>query len=240
MIDKQSPIPIYHQLEEQIKARIENGELLPGDLLPSEREYAEQLNISRMTVRQAITNLVNDRYLHRIKGKGTFITEKKFEQSLNGLTSFTEDMKSRGMEPSNKLINFEIIPAKLSLAEQLNIPEHTPVYEIKRVRLAEGIPMAFERTYISANLIKGVTDDIVKSSLYHYIESGLGLKLGRATQIFEATIANQEEIEFLEIPENSPVLFMKRLTKLENGSPFEVVKSSYRADRYKFMLDLER
>ncbi|WP_163580654.1 GntR family transcriptional regulator [Gracilibacillus saliphilus] len=240
MIDKQSPIPIYHQLEEQIKSKIENGEYKPGDALPSEREYAEQLNISRMTVRQAITNLVNERYLHRIKGKGTFITEQKLEQNLNGLTSFTEDMKARGMEPGNKLINFEIIPANQSLAEQLHIPEHAPIYEIKRIRLAENIPMALERTYISANLIKGLTDDIVQNSLYQYIENDLGLKIGKASQIFEATIANEEEIEYLEIPEHSPVLFMKRTTQLENGTTFEVVKSSYRADRYKFMLDLER
>ncbi|GAB2532607.1 GntR family transcriptional regulator [Gracilibacillus alcaliphilus] len=240
MIDKQSPIPIYHQLEEQIKSKIEKGEYKPGDALPSEREYAEQLNISRMTVRQAITNLVNERYLHRIKGKGTFITEKKFEQNLNGLTSFTEDMKARGMTPSNKLISFEIVPAKKNLANHLNIAEHSPVYEVKRVRLAEDIPMALERTYISANLIKGLTDNIVQSSLYQYIENDLGLKIGRASQLFEATIANDEELEYLNIPENSPVLLMKRITQLDDGTPFEVVKSSYRADRYQFMLDLER
>ncbi|RCW77491.1 GntR family transcriptional regulator [Saliterribacillus persicus] len=240
MIDKHSPIPIYHQLEEQIRQKIENGEYNPGDALPSEREYAEQLNISRMTVRQAISNLVNERYLIRIKGKGTFIAEQKLEQNLNGLTSFTEDMIARGMTPSNKLLNFEIIPAKPSIAQQLNIKEHAPVYEIKRIRLAQGIPMALERTYVSANLIKGLTDDIVESSLYKYIEENLGLKIGRASQIFEATHANEEEIKYLEIPEQSPVLFMRRVTKLDNGTVFELVKSSYRADRYKFMLDLER
>ncbi|WP_066187179.1 MULTISPECIES: GntR family transcriptional regulator [Gracilibacillus] len=240
MIDKQSPIPIYHQLEEQIKGKIEKGEYMPGDSLPSEREYAEELNISRMTVRQAITNLVNERYLHRIKGKGTFITEKKFEQNLSGLTSFTEDMKARGMKPSNKLVNFEIVPAKKSLASQLNIPEHSPIYEIKRIRLAEDIPMALERTYVSANLIKGLTDDIVQSSLYQYIEDDLQLKIGKASQLFEATIANDEEMEYLNIPEHSPILLMRRITQLEDGTPFEVVKSAYRADRYQFMLDLER
>lgn len=240
MIDKHSPIPIYHQLEEQIKTKIESGEYKAGDSLPSEREYAEQLGISRMTVRQAITNLANKHYLYRIKGKGTFIAEQKLEQNLNGLTSFTEDMKARGMKPGNKLINFEIIPANEGLAEQLHIPVYTPVYEIKRIRLAEDEPMALERTYISANLIKGLTDEIAQSSLYYYIEDKLGLRIGKASQIFEATLANEEEIQYLKIEENSPVLFMKRVTQLADGTTFEVVKSSYRADRYKFMLDLER
>ena len=111
MIDKTSPLPIYYQLVEWIKGLIERGELKPGDSLPSEREYAERFSISRMTVRQAITELVNGGYLYRQKGVGTFVAEKKIEQQLMGLTSFTEDMKSRGMEPSSKLVGFEIVPA---------------------------------------------------------------------------------------------------------------------------------
>ncbi|GAA0292618.1 GntR family transcriptional regulator [Gracilibacillus halotolerans] len=240
MIDKQSPIPIYHQLEEQIKKKIESGEYSPGDSIPSEREYAEELGISRMTVRQAITNLVNEQYLHRIKGKGTFIAEQKLEQKLTGLTSFTEDMLARGMTPSNKLIHFEIIPAKESLAKELDIREHSPIYEITRVRLAENVPMALEKTYISANLIKGLTEKIVQASLYQYIEEELDLKIGKASQVIEASLANKEEIELLDIDKHSPILLMKRITHLEDGNPFEIVKSSYRADRYKFMIDLER
>lgn len=239
-IDKQSPIPIYHQLEEQIKKKIESGEYKPGEAIPSEREFAEELGISRMTVRQAITNLVNEQYLYRIKGKGTFIAEQKLEQKLTGLTSFTEDMLARGLTPSNSIIHFEIIPAKESLAKELEIPEYSPIYEIKRVRLAEGVPMALEKTYISANLVKGLTEKIVQASLYQYIEKELNLKIGKARQIMEASIANDEEIKLLEIDKHSPILLMKRVTHLENGKPFEIVKSSYRADRYKFMIDLER
>src|SRR5690625_792519 len=104
MIDKNSPLPIYYQLSEQIKRLIETEQLLPGDLLPSEREYAERYNISRMTVRQAISNLVTESLLYRKKGKGTFVAEKKFEQNLQGLTSFSEDMQLRGYTPSNQQI----------------------------------------------------------------------------------------------------------------------------------------
>ncbi|KIY22760.1 MULTISPECIES: GntR family transcriptional regulator [Mesobacillus] len=240
MIDKNSPIPIYHQLEESIKQLIESGQLKPGDALPSEREYSEQFGISRMTVRQAIINLVNERFLYRVRGKGTFVMEQKFEQNLQGLTSFTEDMKARGMEASSKLINFEIIPADAKLASALNIQEHGPVYKIKRIRLAENIPMALERTYISANLVQGLTSEIVKNSLYYYVEETLHMKIVGGTQVIEASIANKEEVKLLEIPELSPVMIMERSSKLEDNTVFEIVKSTYRADRYKFMIDLKR
>lgn len=240
MIDKNSPIPIYHQLEESIKQLIESGQLKPGDALPSEREYSEQFGISRMTVRQAIINLVNERFLYRVRGKGTFVMEQKFEQNLQGLTSFTEDMKARGMEASSKLINFEIIPADAKLASALNIQEHGPVYKIKRIRLAENIPMALERTYISANLVQGLTSEIVKNSLYYYVEETLHMKIAGGTQVIEASIANKEEVKLLEIPELSPVMIMERSSKLEDNTVFEIVKSTYRADRYKFMIDLKR
>ncbi|WP_112182039.1 MULTISPECIES: GntR family transcriptional regulator [Paraliobacillus] len=240
MIDKNSPVPIYHQLEQHIKQLIEKGDLKPGDMIPSEREYADKYNVSRMTIRQAIVNLVNERYLYRVKGKGTFIKEKKLEQSLQGLTSFSEDMKSRGMKASSKLISFEIIPADSKLANQLGIQEHGPVYEIKRIRLAEEEPMALERTYISANKVKGLTEEIVQQSLYEYMEEKLLLKIAKGTQEIEAAIVNNEEVEYLKIPEHSPIMLIQRATSLEDGTIVEVVKSSYRADRYKFMIELTR
>lgn len=240
MIDKNSPIPIYHQLEKLIKQLIADGELKPGDMIPSEREYADKYKVSRMTIRQAIVNLVNERYLYRVKGKGTFIMEKKLEQSLQGLTSFSEDMKSRGMKASSKLISFEIIPADSKLADQLGIQEHGPVYEIKRIRLAEEEPMALERTYISANKVKGLTEEIVQQSLYKYIEEKLNLKIAKGTQEIEAVLVNSEEVKYLQVLEHSPIMLIQRTTSLEDGTIFEVVKSSYRADRYKFMIELTR
>ncbi len=170
MIDKQSPIPIYHQLEEYIKQLIESGILKPDEAIPSEREYSEQYQISRMTVRQALNNLVNDGYLYRQKGRGTFVNKQKVEQKLQGLTSFTEDMKERGMVPSSRLISFEIIPAEPQLARKLDIKENTPVYEIKRVRMADNLPMALETTCLPANLVKGLTEEIINKSLYQHIE----------------------------------------------------------------------
>lgn len=240
MINKNSPIPLYHQLEEHIKELIEKGKLKPGDSVPPEREFAEKYKISRMTVRQAFTKLVNEGYLHRLQGKGTFVSERKIEQALQGLTSFTEDMKARGMEPGSQLIHFEIIPATSQIAGQLAISEYGPVYEIKRIRLADGVPMAIETNYISANLIQGLTEKIVNQSLYAYIESQLNLNIDRASQIIESSIASLTEAKLLNISKGAPVMLIQRNTFLQDGTPVELVKSIYRADRYKFMIQLNR
>lgn len=240
MIDKNSPIPIYYQLEENIKGLIEKGELKPGDALPAEREYAEKYQISRMTVRQAFTKLVNDGYLYRLQGKGTFVAERKMVQPLHGLTSFTEDMQRRGMAPGSKFIHFSIIPATAHVASQLSIAEYDPVYEIKRVRLGDNVPIALEMTYISANLIHGLTEAIVNRSLYAYMEDELKLKIEHASQVIEATLAGEEEASYLEIKQGAPVLFIERNTFLANNTPAEYVRSCYRADRYKFIIDMKR
>lgn len=240
MVDKQSPVPIYFQLEEEIKDRIEKGDLVPGDLIPSEREYAQQHGISRMTVRQAINDLVNDGYLYRQKGKGTFVARKKIEQPLQGLTSFTEDMKKRGMTPSSRLLHFEIVPAPEKIAKKLEIEPNAPVYDIRRVRLADDLPMALETSVISANLVQGLTKEQARGSLYQTIEGKLGKRIDYARQVIESSTARQSESEALGIQEGSPVLLIQRNTFLTDGTPLEVVKSVYRADRYKLMIDMHR
>ncbi|WP_404462020.1 GntR family transcriptional regulator [Sutcliffiella horikoshii] len=240
MIDKTSPIPIYYQLESYIKNQIEAGFILPGENIPSEREYAESYGISRMTVRQAINSLVNEGLLYRKKGSGTFVSEKKIEQPLQGLTSFTEDMKKRGMTPTSKLIHFEVIPANSFIANELKISEYAPVYEIKRIRLADGEPMALETNYLSANLVKGLTEEQVKASIYSYVEEKLGLRITHAEQLIESVRASEEHEKLLFIEKDHPMLYIQRNTFLHDGTPLELVKSVYRGDRYKFQIKMER
>lgn len=240
MINKQSPIPIYFQIEEHIKQLIEKGELKPGDAIPSERSYTETFQVSRMTVRQALSNLVQSGYLYRQKGKGTFVSERKIEQTLQGLTSFTEDMKARGMQPGSRLLGFNLVPASSTIAAKLKIAEHDPIYEIKRIRLANALPMAYETTYISANLVKGLTEEIVNQSLYHYIERELNMTIHHATQTIEAAIVGKDVMDELNLEKGAPVLLIQRHSFLANDQPLELVHSIYRADRYKFVIDMNR
>ncbi|MDQ0339335.1 GntR family transcriptional regulator [Caldalkalibacillus uzonensis] len=240
MIDKDSPIPIYYQLEELIRTQIENEALQPGDLIPSERELAEQYHISRMTVRQAITNLVNEGLLVRKKGKGTFVAERKIEQPLSKLRGFSEDMRSLGMVPETKLLEFKEVPAPIKVSRELHIKRGDLVYQISRLRLADGRPMACEVAYLSKQRIHGLTEETVKGSLYQYIEQELKLKIERAIQSLEPSVAFKQESQLLEIAEQAPVLLMRRTTYLSDGTPFEYVKSVYRGDRYKFVIEMYR
>lgn len=240
MINKNSPVPIYHQLEEYIKQQIENGLLKEEEVIPSEREFAERFQISRMTVRQAINNLVADGYLNRKKGRGTFVSKKKVEQELQGMTSFTEDMLSRGMKPSSKLLSFKIIQADKKTALDLKINENDPIYKIKRIRLADGAPMALETAYVPVNIVPGLTEENSNLSLYQYIEENLSLSISEATQEIEASIADVHTAEPLGIEEGEPILFIVRIAYLQDGTPFELVKSSFRADRYRFIATMKR
>jgi GntR family transcriptional regulator len=240
LIDKNSPLPLYFQLEEEIKQLIESEQFTPGTLLPSERELSEKYKISRMTVRQAITNLANKGYLYREKGKGTFVAEKKFEQDLQGLTSFTEDMKSRGLTPGSKLIKFGVIDAFIDVKKKLMVEENEPIFQIQRIRLANEQPIALETSYIPVKFAPELNEDILKGSIYQYVENQSRLKIGSATQILESSVVNQFEIEHLNLKKGDPVLLIERHTLLEDGRPLEIVKSSYRADKYKFTINIKR
>ncbi|WP_226535504.1 GntR family transcriptional regulator [Fictibacillus halophilus] len=239
MIDKTSPLPLYFQIEEAIKQKIDKGEWESGSMISSEREFAENYEVSRMTVRQAINNLVNDGYLTRRKGKGTFVSGKKIEQKLLGLTSFTEDMKARGYKPASKLVSFQTVEANHKLAKALDISQNEEIYEIKRVRLANEIPMAIETTYVPVQLIQLSEIHIKEGSLYSQVENA-GFHIDYANQSLEASIAREAESEILEITKGAPVLLIQRQTYLTTGKPLEVVHSVYRGDRYKFMIDMKR
>ncbi|GGF29365.1 GntR family transcriptional regulator [Halobacillus andaensis] len=240
MVDKQSPLPIYYQIEEELKQRIKNKEFKTYDMIPSERELSETFDVSRMTVRQAITNLVNEGVLYREKGRGTFVAEEKIEQPLQGLTSFTEDMKTRGMEASSKLLTFEKVNAPLDISRKLEIKEEAPVYKIQRIRYADKKPMAIETNFLSAAMFPELDEQIVLGSLYSYIEKMKKQPIGKAHQMIEATTADENQAALLDIPVDSAILSIERHSCLADGTPFEVVKSSYRADRYKFISDIYR
>ncbi|WP_078554451.1 GntR family transcriptional regulator [Bacillus alkalicellulosilyticus] len=239
MINKNSPIPIYYQLEELLRNKIDSGQLKEGDVIPSERTLSEDYAISRMTIRQAITNLVNEGLLVREKGRGTFVASKKIEQPLLKLTSFSEDMKMRGLVPETKIIDFT--EGELTLAEtrELKIEPHSIGYRVSRLRLADHSPMAYEVLTLPKSIFEGLTKETINLSFYDYVE-GLGYTIDGAKQTLEPSLAYNLESELLQIQKGSPVLLLKRVSYLEDGRPFEFVKSIYRGDRYKFITEMKR
>lgn len=240
MLDKESPVPMYVQIEEHLKRSIKQGEFEVGMAIPSERELTEMFDVSRMTVRQSITNLVTMGMLYREKGRGTFVATQKVEQPLNGLTSFTEDMLSRGMEPSAKLISFKRVVAEADIAKALQLVKGEQVFVVKRIRYADQKPMAIERSYLPVKIVPELDLDIVEGSLYSFIEHQKKLKISYALQSMEATLVNKEDAEFLHIGVPAAVIVIERVSFLTDEMPFEIVRSTYRADRYKFISEIRR
>lgn len=240
MLNKDSHIPIYIQIEDELKQRIYLGDYEVGKPIPSERDLSKFFEVSRMTVRQAITNLVTDGLLYREKGKGTYVAAPKLEQPLTGLTSFTEDMLARGLIPSSKLIKFEKKVAPADIARELQLQETDEVYHIVRIRNADDQPMAIERNYLPVKLFPNLSREEIDKSLYHLIEDDYNLKIGKAIQKMEAALVAKEDSKFLQLEPNAVVLVIIRISSLEDGRPFEVVRSSYRADRYKFITEIKR
>ena len=238
---RDKPIPLYYQLKEIIKKQIETRELKARDCLPSEREYSEYYKISRMTVRQAITELVNEGYLYRQQGKGTYVAEQKIEQGLMQLTSFTEDMLRRGMQPSAKILSVQEKSIDEKACNALNLQENEPVIAIRRLRLADGEPMALETCHLSfskySELLK---EDLEHKSLYHFLEQRYNIRLVRATQVIEPGIARQEVAKLLHIRAGDPILILERTTFDQYDNPVEFVSSLYRGDRYKFIVELKK
>ncbi|MFS0820830.1 GntR family transcriptional regulator [Bacillus sp. 1P02SD] len=239
MIKKSSPVPIYFQIEQRIREKIEKKELNPGEMIPSEREFAEKFQISRMTVRQAINNLVNEGYLQRVRGKGTFVTVKKFEKNTQRLTSFSEDMRSRGLEPGTEVLSFSSIEADSLIASQLKVDKGAEVYQIERLRLADQQPIAFEVFYMSQELVPGLTREVAEHSIFKYVEEK-GLHITSGVQELEATTAHKREASALGIKVGAPVLYIQQISYLEDQQPLEFVKSYYRADRYKYKVEMIR
>jgi len=231
---------MYVQIEEHLKQRIQQGEFLVGTAIPSERELTEMFGVSRMTVRQSITNMVNSGLLYREKGRGTFVAAPKVEQPLSGLTSFTEDMLSRGMTPSNRLISFEKMMPYVDVAQKLRLGEGEEVFLVKRIRYADDKPMAIEKTYLPVKLVPSLDKDALTGSIYSFIEKDSQMTIGHAMQRMEAALVNEEDADLLQIEVPSAILIIERISYLTNGLPFEIVRSSYRADRYQFLSEIGR
>ena len=240
-IYRNSPLPRYFQLKEIMRERIRSGEWKPGELIPSERELSEKYGISRMTARQAITELVNEGLFYREQGKGTFVSQRKITQQLIHLTGFTEDIRARGQRPGTKVLSATMHPADEETAEKLRINAGTPIFRLQRLRLADDEPLAIELSQISFKGCEGLLEeDLEHNSLYRLLEAKYGLALMEADQELEAGLTGSEEAQLLKISVASPVLFTRRITYSDRNQPIEYAKAVYCGNKYTFYTHMKR
>jgi len=240
-IYKNSPLPRYYQLKEIMRERVRSGEWKPGDLIPSERELGEKYGISRMTARQALTDLVNEGLFYREQGKGTFVSQRKITQQLIRLTGFTEDIRARGQRPGTIVLSSEMRPADEATAEKLRISPGTLVFRLQRLRLADEEPLAIELSQISfKDCERLLEEDLEHNSLYRMLETKYGIPLMEADQELEAGLAGNEDAQLLKIPVGSSVLFTRRITYTERNQPIEYAKAVYCGNKYTFYTHMKR
>jgi GntR family transcriptional regulator len=237
----QPAMHLYRRLMDYLREEIDAGHLQPGEQIPSERELSERFHMSRMTVRHALNELVNEGILYRHQGKGTFVGRPKIRQNLRGLSSFTEDMISRGLRPGARVLSVEVVSAPYRVRHALGLPEQSQVVRLERLRLADGEPMALEVTHLPYPRFGGlVGEDLESTSLYHLLEGRFGINFGTALQAIEPALADAALARTLLVKEGSLLLLLERTTYSRQGEPIEFVSSHYRADRYRFEVQLER
>ena len=224
------------EIRERVMELIESLEV--GQAIPSERRLCEQLGVSRLTLRAALDDLVREGHLTRRHGSGTFVSRPKIAQPLT-LTSFSEDMRRRGMVPGSRTLELEVMPAGARLGRRLQLSPEEPVLRVKRLRLADGEPMALEVLHVPAALVPGLSQaDLENRSFYELMEERYGVAISSATQTIEPTVTSAEESAALGVPLHSPVFLFERTTLTVSGRPMEFVRSFYRGDRYQLVTEL--
>lgn len=227
-LNKNSTEPLYSQLYCRLVKQIQTGELKSGDRVPAERELAEQLNVSRITARQAIDALVESGLVYRERGRGTFVAEPKM-RSVMGFTSFSDDMRARGLLPRSTIVTQQLTPVDESVQEVLKIGPNDLAIHIVRVRMADDKPVALQATYLRHSLCPGLeTEDLSQQSLYTLLRDKYYINPAWTEAEVEALPATSEEARYLQIEKNDPVLVVKGITFTDSFEIVESVRTVYR------------
>ena len=224
----------YLRVRQALQKMIESGELPPGHALPSERELAKMLDLSRVTVRKAIAGLAEEGLLTQRHGAGTFVAER-IVKSFSKLTGFTDDLRARGLKPRVKFLERSVGTVSPEEALALHLSPGAAVVRLRRLRFAGDKPLALETTAVPQAVLPDPA--LVKLSLYDALEA-LGCRPTRALQRLRAVALDAEQAALLELPEREPALSIERRAFLDDGRVVEFTASLYRGDAYDFVAEL--
>ncbi|MHA8137872.1 GntR family transcriptional regulator [Lactobacillaceae bacterium Scapto_B20] len=229
--------PIYIQIHNVIKRKIEDGDWKIGDRIPSERELASYFDVSRMTLRQAIQTLVDEGILDQHVGSGTFVANSKVQEKMSGVTSFTDIMVAQGKTPSSKTISYHLTEPSLSEIEKLKIKQNERVLRMERVRYGDQVPICFEVATVPEKVVDGLSKSDVSSSLYRALEEKKDLVPRKAHQTVSSMLASEKIANYLDIKKGDAILRLHQITYLQSGEPFEYVRTQYVGKRFEFYLE---
>lgn len=242
-VDPNDISPRYYQLANIIRERIINGELEQHRPIPSERQMEEIYSVSRTTVRLALDLLERQGYVYREHGRGTFVSPQKLQKRISELTSFSEDMIQRGIQPGQKILEIGLTEPPEGVCRKLELTyPHAHILRITRLRLGDGTPMGLQTSYYLLPEACEITAADLEQygSIYDLLEKKLHIIPTEADETLEVTLATPNEAALLQIRPGSPLLLSERITYSQNRRVFEFVKILYRGDRYIYTAKLTR
>lgn len=233
--------PRHEQLSDRLREQIEGGEYQADDQLPSESQLCEQYDVSRITVRRALQTLENEGFIYRRQGLGSFVSGKRLQQGLVRLTDFVEDMARAGLVASSRITHRGTEPASPDIASNLEVEEGTLVVRVDRLRLGDGKPIAFDRTWLPvfyAQFLEG--HDLEKDTIYSILEREYDVPVVRGDYLIQAVNAEADIATHLQVLAGQALLLIERVTMTHKDKRIYFQRRYYRSDRVVYALQLQR
>lgn len=229
-------LPAYMSIRDALKKQVDEGVWGIGDRLPSERDLSEDFGVSRMTLRQAVSLLVEEGVLERRVGSGTYVASRRVQEKMRGTTSFTEIVTSQGKVPSSKLLSYQRQLASETESQQLNLSTQDYVIRMERIRYADQRPLVYEVATIPEKLIKSFKKADITEHFFKTLTAN-GYEIGKSQQTIYAKSASERVAGYLGISKGHAILALTQVSYLSDGQPFEYVRSQYVGDRFEFYLE---
>jgi GntR family transcriptional regulator len=236
-----SPVPLYSQIRELLRARITDGTFAADGKMPSENEMVKAFGVSRITVRQALNDLQKEGLIFKIHGKGTFVAKPKAVQSLMRLEGFGEAMSASGHETHSRVLGHRVLRPGRAVAARLGVNDKTEVMEIQRIRYLDRNPISLDVTYVPLDIGRRlIKEDLQRRDIFLILENDYGFSLDRAELRVDAMLADAKLAETLAMPEASPVLRIERLTFATGERPLDFEYLYYRGDAFQYFMMVGR
>lgn len=242
VLNKNTPVPLYYQLETLILEEIENGSYPPGSMIPTEKELSQMFDISRTTVRQAIASLVQKDRLYRTKSKGTFVAHPKTSQDfMRTIMSYDEDVRAAGRVPSTEMLKMEVVELYEEIAVDMGLEPGTKVIFLYRKRMVDGQPFVRVKTYLPYDKCKFILNhDFAKESLYDVLSQSKDTHIVKIVRTCEARSANSEDVNILDVKRGRPIHYFTSMGYNQAGDIIEYSLARYRGDESKFRVVISR
>lgn len=239
MMLENNGLPLYLQLYEKLKHNITSGQWEENTMIPTELDLMKSFGVGRETVRRAVLKLVNEGYLYRQRGRGTFVCRTRPEDGLEQLVSFTAEMVARGYRPGTKVLEHRRCQPDEESRSVLNLSPAQEIIYIKRLRTANQLAVAVEESFLDPAVFGAVDEEKLSGSFYHYLVYDKNIKPGRIMQEISSILADSDTARLLEVEPGHPVLQLTRLMYVAEGRPFFWMKFRYRGDIYSIKTKLD-